>query len=133
MVPKDKCPNCQRLQAEVESLKAKIASLEAQLRWGHRQAVPFSRDEAKPEPKAPGRRPGQGQFRYRQKPPEESFHERVEVHLSACPECGGPLEEKATHERVQIDLPEVEPIICSTGQHPGDPEAAGSGSIGVPH
>jgi transposase len=35
----------------------------------------------------------------------------VEVPLEACPACGGPLEDRATHEPVQVDIPEVRPVI----------------------
>ncbi|MFN3476798.1 MAG: hypothetical protein ACK4Z6_04500, partial [Candidatus Methylomirabilales bacterium] len=112
------CPNCQRLLAELESLQAqweqaqaKIAALEAELRRGRRQAAPFSRDAPKPDPKPPGRRPGQGRFTYREMPPEEAIHQTIPVPLDACPDCGRPLQDRASHEQVQVDLPEVEPII----------------------
>jgi DNA repair exonuclease SbcCD ATPase subunit len=35
------------------------------------------------------------------RPPEEVIRETVEVPLEACPECGGPLEDRATHEQVE--------------------------------
>ncbi len=35
----------------------------------------------------------------------------MEVPLAACPECGGPLQDRASHEQVQVDLPEVKPVI----------------------
>jgi len=105
------CSNCRRLQAELEKAQARIAALEAELRRGRRQATPFSRDEPKPDPKPPGRRAGQGLFSHRARPQEEAMQETVEVPLEACPECGGPLEDQATHEQVQVDLPEVEPVM----------------------
>lgn len=111
MTTNDECSNCKRLQAEVESLKAKNAALEAQLRRGHRQAMPFSRDDTKPYPKPPGRRKGQGRFSHRQIPPEEAVQQTIEVSLEGCPECGGPLQQWATHEQVQVDIPKVEPVI----------------------
>jgi len=59
-------PNCQQLLAELERLQAqleearnRIAALEADVRQGRRQAVPISRDEP-----IRGRRPGRGQFTY---------------------------------------------------------------------
>lgn len=99
------------LQAKLEAAQAKIAALEAELRRGRRQAAPFSRDEPKPDPKPPGRRPGQGEFSRREMPPEEAIQETFEVPLEACPECGSPLEDRAAHEQVQVDLPEVEPVL----------------------
>lgn len=44
-------------------------------------------------------------------PPEETIQEMVEVPLEAFPECRGPLEDQATHEQVQVDLPEVKPVM----------------------
>ncbi|HEU68455.1 MAG TPA: hypothetical protein ENN53_04475 [Candidatus Acetothermia bacterium] len=98
-----------RLEQENQALRARIAALEAELRRGRRQAAPFSRDEPQADPKRPGRRPGQGQFTCRQVPPEEEIQETIEVPLSRCPECDGPLIDRTTHEQVQIDLPEVNP------------------------
>jgi hypothetical protein len=56
------------------------------------------------------RRPFPGMSRYRavvrggggsvSRPPEEAIQETVEVPLEACPACGGPLEDRATHEPV---------------------------------
>jgi hypothetical protein len=63
------------------------------------------RDELKLSPKSPSCRPG------RESPPEETIQETVEVPLEACPECGGPLEDQATHEQVQVDILEVWPVI----------------------
>jgi transposase len=125
MTTQSTCPNCQQLLAELERLRAqweeaqaqleearkRIAVLEAEVRRGRRSAAPFSRDEPKPDPKPPGRRPGRGRFRYRSRPPEEAIQETVEVPLEACPACGGPLEDRATHEQVQVDIPEVRPVI----------------------
>lgn len=118
MTTQSTCPNCQQLLAELERLRAqweearrRIAALEAEVRRGRRSAAPFSRDEPKPDPKPLGRRPGRGPFRYRSRPPEEAIQETVEVPLEACPACGGPLEDRATHEQVQVDIPEVRPVI----------------------
>jgi len=107
MTAKSSCPNCRRLLAEGERLRAqweeaqkRIAALEAEVRRGRRSAAPFSRDEP-----IPGRRPGRG------RPPEEAVQETVEVPLDACSECGGPVEDRASHEQVQVDIPEVRPVI----------------------
>jgi len=101
----------QELRAQLKEAQARIAALEAELRRGRRQAAPFSRDEPKPDPKRPGRRPGQGRFSWRKPPPEEDIQETIEVPLSRCPDCGGPLVDRATHEQIQIDLPEVKPQV----------------------
>ena len=92
-----------KLEQENRALKDRLDQLEAELRRG-RQAAPFSRDEKRSDPKRPGRHPGQGHFSYLKPPPEEEIQERVEVPLPRCPDCGGPLIDRATHERIQIDL-----------------------------
>ncbi|MBC7098942.1 IS66 family transposase [Candidatus Bipolaricaulota bacterium] len=100
-----------RLERENRALKKRLEQLEAELRRGRRQAAPFSRDEPKAEPKRPGRRPGQGQFSWRKPPPEEEIQETIEVPLPRCPDCGGPLVDRATHEQIQIELPETKPRV----------------------
>jgi len=102
------CSNCKRLQSEVNSLKTRLARLEAELRRGKRQAAPFSRDARKPNPKKPGRKKGEGTFKYREAPPEEDI-ETIDVPLDCCPDCGGELQDRQTHEHVQSDLPLPKP------------------------
>lgn len=74
MTQNAECPNCRTLQSQLKALQrkldeaqARIATLEAELRRGRRQAAPFSRDEPQPDPKPPGRRPGQGEFTHRER------------------------------------------------------------------
>lgn len=105
------CPNCRILRAELQEALAQIKELQVQLRRGHRQAAPFSKDEPKSDPKRPGRRAGQGKFSHREKPAEAEIQETFVVPLGACPECGGPLQERASHEQIQVDLPQVQPQI----------------------
>jgi len=62
-----------KLERENRALRKRLDPLEAELRRGRRQAAPFSQDEKKSDPKRPGRRPGQGQFRYLKPPPEEEI------------------------------------------------------------
>ncbi len=100
-----------KLEEENRALRKRLEQLEAELRRGRRQAAPFSRDERKPEPKRPGRRPGQGRFSYLKPPPEEEIQETIEVPLPRCPDCGGPLVDRHTHEQIQIDIPEVKPVV----------------------
>jgi len=98
------CPNCKRLQAEVDGLKARISALEEELRRGRRQAAPFGRDRAEGAGKKPGRKPGQGEFARRESPPPEQT-ETLHVPLDRCPHCGGPIEDRKTHENFETDLP----------------------------
>ena len=85
----------QQLRAEVEQLKR---------RGG---AAPFSKGKHKPDPKAPGRKPGQGFFRFRGAPEEKPGVETVTVAVegTCCPDCGGQLGE-GRPEMVSItDIP----------------------------
>lgn len=108
MAKKRECPNCKKLSREVETLRQEVKALRDELRRGHRQAAPFSRDRPKDNPKKPGRKKGKGTFS-RRKPPPEKKTETVNVPLDRCPHCGGPLSDKKTHEHIQTDLPLPEP------------------------
>jgi len=108
MARRRECPNCKKLARELANVKKRLAALEAELRRGHRQATPFSRDKPKDNPKKPGRKKGKGTFS-RRKPPPKKETETVNVLLDRCPHCGGPLTEKKTHEHIQTDLPLPQP------------------------
>ena len=85
----------ERLQAEIEQLKR---------RGG---AAPFSKGKRKSDPKAPGRKPGQGYFRFRTAPEEAAATEAIVVPVTepCCPDCGGKLG-KVCREMVSItDIP----------------------------
>jgi transposase len=111
------CPRCRELEREVEGLRAqlrqaleRIRALEAEVRRGRRQATPFSREKPKADPKPPGRRAGEGEFRHRSPPTEAEITHRHEVPLPCCPSCGGEIQERQRHVHYQLDLPEVKPI-----------------------
>jgi transposase len=85
----------QRLQAEIEELKR---------RGG---AAPFSKGQRKTDPKPPGRKPGQGFFRFRGAPKAMKAGEAIAVPVAepCCPACGGELG-KARREMVSTtDIP----------------------------
>ena len=85
----------ERLQAEIEQLKR---------RGG---AAPFSKGKPKQDPKPPGRKPGQGYFRFRAAPELTTASEPVAVPVTqaCCPDCGGKLG-KAQREIVSTtDIP----------------------------
>src|SRR5215207_9104037 len=69
------------LQAEIEQLKR---------RGG---AAPFSKGKPKQDPKPPGRKPGQGYFRFRAAPDAvaASAPTAVPINEPCCPNCGGEL------------------------------------------
>src|SRR5512142_3397791 len=65
------------LHARVEELRTENATLRTQLdqraRDAKRQAAPFSKGKRKAQPKRPGRKPGQGRFRFRTLPPPDQW------------------------------------------------------------
>lgn len=95
------------LQQENALLRAKIESLQQSQ---HRQAAPFSRNRPANTPKPPGRKPGEGNFSYREPPPEglvDTEQVQAPVQERVCPRCGGNLQEAAQQEATTLDLPEV--------------------------
>ena len=68
-----------RLQEEIERLK----------RSGQRSAAPFSKGEPKRDPKPPGRKPGQGYFRFRTAP-EQTPQEVIAAAVYVGVEMAGP-------------------------------------------
>ena len=95
-----------RLQAENEGLKKKIEGLEEELRASRRQTAPFSKGQRKANPKRPGRKAGQGVFRYRPAPAEPIGGKIVEAVVpAACPSCGGALTVEGEEWATMTDLP----------------------------
>jgi transposase len=94
---------------QIEQLRVEIEQLKR--RGG---AAPFSKGTRKADPKPPGRKPGQGYFRFREAPPlaEAAETTPVPVSESCCPDCGEALGE-ARHEIVSTtDIPaELRPEI----------------------
>jgi transposase len=131
-------------QGQIAELTATVKALCAELdplkRGGKRQAAPFSRGTRVANPKPPGRKPGEGTFRYREAPlPAEITEPPVDVTvlLEACPACGGPLEEERVDFAYTTEIPEIPRprvtqyrvwvcrcVVCGTqvrGQHPDLP------------
>jgi transposase len=71
----------EQLRADIEQLKKRGS------------AAPFSKGTRKSDPKAPGRKPGQGYFRFRAAPEqtEKEAPTAVPVAAACCPCCGGAL------------------------------------------
>jgi len=88
-------------------------ALEAATRSGKRQAAPFSKGEPRPDPKKPGRKPGDayGEHRRLSPPPESEITERHRAELPPqCPQCESPdLKPAGSVVQYQVDLP-VAPI-----------------------
>ena len=98
------------LVAIIRSLEQRVAALEEALRDAFRSKAPFSKGSPKPNPKKPGRRPGQGTFARRPEPqptPNDEVHDidvPLEVAKRQCPHCEVPLE--TTNELATIeDIP----------------------------
>ena len=70
-------------------------------------AAPFSKGTRKSDPKTPGRKPGQGYFRFRAAPEQAKKEEPVAVPVSAgcCPCCGGALGEARQAIVSTTDIP----------------------------
>lgn len=83
------------LRAEIEQLKR---------RGG---AAPFSKGTHKSDPKPPGRKPGQGFFRFRREPElADAGGERIHVRVEGCcPDCGGALGEAIEEMVSTTDVP----------------------------
>jgi transposase len=99
------CPRCEALRRRVAELEAQLAEA---LRAGKRQAAPFAKGPPQPEPKKPGRKPGQdyGRKGHRPPPPPTRIDEVHEAPLpEACPDCGGPLQETDIQQQYQVEIP----------------------------
>ena len=92
----------ERLRRQLEALQERYEKAEQEARGQHRQATPFAKEQPKPHPKPPGRKPGRGRFSYRKKP--EKIDETIHVPLPHCPDCGGPLRDRKSHEQFEQDV-----------------------------
>jgi transposase len=120
------CPNCERLQAQVDSLRAQLAALQAvavqlqeQLAAARKDSStsskPPSSDLVKPPKPAPptgsqrrqGGQPGHPR-QQRNAFPTEQITQFFEHPLHACPACGGTLRRNGHFARVvqQVDVPQ---------------------------
>jgi transposase len=86
----------------IEQLRAEIEELKR--RGG---AAPFSKGMRKADRKPPGRKPGQGFFRFRSGPDQKPEVEAVDVPVTVqcCPDCGGALGEPSRELVTTIDIP----------------------------
>jgi transposase len=85
----------ERLQTDIEQLKKRSS------------AAPFSKGTRKSNPKRPGRKPGQGYFRFRKEPEQAKKEETIAVPVAAagCPCCGGALGEVRQEVVSTTDIP----------------------------
>jgi len=96
-----------RLKEALEKAQERIDELE---RTAARQAAPFRRREALKvaEPKRPGRPTGHRGVR-RERP--RYVDQVVEAPLTACPHCGGAVQDRAPLTQYIEELPPVRPIV----------------------
>ena len=96
-----------KLKKQLHQAEERIAELE---RMAARQTAPFRRREALKvvEKKKPGRKAGHRGMR-RPRPPHVD-HE-VDVPLTACPQCGGAVHDRAPLTQYIEELPPVRPIV----------------------
>lgn len=104
------CPNCLRLEREVAALRAQVqrltALLDEQRRAGKRQAAPFAKQPPKPNPKKPGRKPGDDYGTKAHRAVPEKIDEVHEAPLPACcPDCGGRIDETHVDHQYQVEIP----------------------------
>jgi transposase len=104
------CPNCIRLEREVAALRAEVERLtrliDALRRAGKRQAAPFAKQPPKPNPKKPGRKPGENYGAKAHRQPPEQIDETYEAPLpDACPDCGGAVDETHIDRQYQVEIP----------------------------
>jgi transposase len=97
----------ERLQEEKQRLEDELKRLRKELetaqRAAKRQAAPFSRGQAKSNPRPPGRKSGAAHGRHYQRPIPDHVDEEIQVAApEQCPACGGPL----TVERVELQYQE---------------------------
>ena len=113
----------QSLRAIIAKLEGKVAALAAENKALHdqldeaqrqaaRQAAPFRRRDSKKIPqdqrKSPGRPKGHpGVYR----PLPQEIDEHIDVPLSACPQCGGGVEDLVTIEQFIQELPPRRPWV----------------------
>ncbi len=119
------CDLVQQQRRQIEALQAEVARLRAALdeaqRAGKRQAAPFRKGPPKPDPKRPGRKPGDrhGRHGHRPPPPPDQVHE---VHAAplpdACPHCGGAVAAADVVPQYQTDIPR-RPVVRRFDVHVG--------------
>jgi transposase len=105
-----------RLEAANRDLQARLDAAEKSAK---RQAAPFSKGKPKPDPKTPGRKPGDAHGRHGHRPAPDAVDETYEAPLpDRCPDCGGDVTEDRLDEQYQTEIPR-KPIVRKFNIHCG--------------
>jgi transposase len=116
------CPGCRDLAQRVTELEARVAELTRLLdeatRAAKRQAAPFRKGPPKPDPKKPGRKPGDAHGTHGHRPPptdpaSECLHAPLP---DACPHCSGSLIETGVADQFQTEIPRAPLVRQFTGR-----------------
>jgi len=136
------CANCQRLQAEIDALRAELAALQATVEQLRKQLAaarkdssnsskPPSSDIVKPpkpppppgqERRRPGGQPGHPSHQRERFPAEMLTSPPTDYVLNACPACGGHLgviDAEPTIVVQQVEIADVPLEIHEHRSHPG--------------
>src|SRR5262249_38448635 len=136
------CANCQRLQAEVDTLRAQLAALQATVEQLQKQLAAARKDSSnsskpppsdivkppKPPPppgqerRRPGGQPGHPAYQRELFPPELLASTPTDYLLDACPGCGGHLLLTDAEPPIivpQGDIPALPREIPEHPNHPG--------------
>lgn len=118
------CPGCRDLAQRVTELEARVAELTRLLdeatRAARRQAAPFRKGPPEPDPKKPGRKPGDAHGTHGHRPPPtdppgECLHAPLP---DACPHCSGSLIETGVADQFQTEIPRA-PLVRQFRIHLG--------------
>jgi hypothetical protein len=97
-------------QEDIERLRRDNEELRKELKAAGR-GTRRGRRKSKAHPKRPGRKAGQGPFRFRQAPVDAAAHSEppieVPVTVGQCPCCGGELRYERTDEATVTDMPQA--------------------------
>jgi transposase len=140
--PMPSCANCQRLQAEVDTLRAQLAAFQATVEQLQKQLAAARKDSStsskppssdivkppKPQPppgqdrRRPGGQPGHPAHQRELFPPEMLASQPTDYLLDACPGCGGHLLLSDAEPPIvvqQVDIAAVPWEIQEHRSHPG--------------
>jgi transposase len=135
------CANCQRLQAEVDALRAQLAALQATVEQLQRQLAAARKDSSnsskppssdivkppKPQPppgqerRKPGGQPGHAAHQRIPFPPEMLASIPTDYLLDACPTCGGHLLLTDDGEPIAVQRVEIVAVPLEIHEHRSHP------------